>query len=167
MTNNNGKLLCHHCKSQLTEPGQSYLILRKETRKGQRVTLHYYLCKQCMKQKIVPKCEDKKCKCHTCQDPDLRLQHIHYDHQRGGESSCLKCGIVYEEGLLGRGTVGENKEVIKPKEPKNYNPLIQQLANDRKVNWFNCTETELKITCNVQDSYRLKSKYPMADLIII
>ncbi len=163
-----GKLKCHHCKSPLSkEPGESFLILRKEDKNGNRVTRHYYICKQCLKQKIVPRCEDKNCKCNTCQDPDLRLKHIHYDHERGGECSCLKCGIVYEEGLLGNGNLGENKSIIKPKEPKDYDILTQTLADDPLVNWFNQTNDELVITCKVEYSYLLSNKYPTADLIFI
>lgn len=162
------KLKCHHCKNELSpEPGESYLILRKEDIEGKRVTNHYYLCKDCLKDKIIPKCEEKDCKCHTCKDPDLRLKNINYDHERGGECSCLKCGIVYDEGLLGRGNLGESKSIIRPKEPKNYNPLVQRLANDRMVNWFNQTDNDLVITCKVEFSFLLTPKYPNAKFIFI
>jgi hypothetical protein len=162
------QLICHDCKEKLSpQPGESYLILRKETRRGQPATTHYYLCKQCLKQKIIPRCEEKNCKCRTCQDPDTRLKNMNYDSERGGETSCLKCGIVFEEGLLGRGTLGENKSIIHPKEPKDYNPTVQQLANDPGVNWFNYTENCLRITCKSGDRSNLLDKYPGAKFIII
>lgn len=164
----NGKLKCHQCKKPLSPlPGQSYLILRKQSKNGQNITLHYYLCKDCLKQKIIPHCDEKDCKCHTCQDPDERLKHIHYDYNRGGECSCTKCGIVYEEGLLGNGTTGENKSLIRPHEPKDYDPLTQHLANNRYVDWFNQTKYDLVITCKKKYEHILSAQYPHAILVFI
>ena len=168
MADNKGKLVCHECKEPLSpEPGESYLILRKETKRGYLVTAHYYLCKKCLKNKTVPKCDNKECKYRTCNDPDMRLGKIHFDYDRM-EVACLKCGMVFEDPIL-TGSMAGAKSAVRsppPKEPKDYNPLVQQLANDSHVDWFNCSHN-LILTCTSENYNNVFNTYPEAKIITV
>lgn len=149
------------------DPEDSFRFREKRVLENKVILTHWYSCRPCTFNQIIPKCENKgDCKVALSENPEYRIKKLTYDSVRG-ETWCKKCGLVQEQVSLVSMDGVNNKRFPRPKEPKNYIPLVQKLADDTRVNWFNYTEKSLIITCTSEQEHPLSKDYPMAIIIII